>query len=103
MLIYIHKENELAQVERLYPAAHYVLIDDKLRMLFAVKKIWGERVTTVFPSRGTMHATRHSGRVSARGTRDCPDRRSSPCDLGALLVKKTVFFVQAVDFWAFAK
>ena len=52
VLIYIHKENELQYVERLYPANRYVLIDDKLRILAAVKKIWGERVTTVFPKRG---------------------------------------------------
>jgi hypothetical protein len=47
VLIYIHKECELEYVERLYAANHYVLIDDKLRILAAVKKIWGERVTTV--------------------------------------------------------
>ena len=52
VLIYIHKESELAYVERLYPAQHYVLIDDKLRILDAVKKIWGDRVTTVFPKQG---------------------------------------------------
>jgi FMN phosphatase YigB (HAD superfamily) len=52
ILIYIHKEEELDDVERLYPAGHYVLIDDKLRILSAVKKIWGERVTTVFPKQG---------------------------------------------------
>jgi hypothetical protein len=52
VLIYIHKEQELDDVERFYPADHYVLIDDKLRILSAVKKIWGERVTTVFPKQG---------------------------------------------------
>ena len=52
VLIYIHKECELDYVERRYPADHYVLIDDKLRILTAVKKIWGERVTTVFPKQG---------------------------------------------------
>ncbi len=52
ILIYIHKEQELDDVERLYPADHYVLIDDKLRILSAVKEIWGERVTTVFPKQG---------------------------------------------------
>jgi FMN phosphatase YigB (HAD superfamily) len=52
VLIYIHKERELADVERLYPAKHYVLIDDKLRILSAVKQTWGERVTTVFPKQG---------------------------------------------------
>ena len=52
VLIYVHKESELEYVARLYPADHYVLIDDKLRILAAVKKIWGERVTTVFPKQG---------------------------------------------------
>ena len=52
VLIYIHKEQELEYVERLYPARHYVLIDDKLRILAAVKKAWGNRVTTVFPKQG---------------------------------------------------
>jgi FMN phosphatase YigB (HAD superfamily) len=52
VLIYVHKERELDDVERLYPAKHYVLIDDKLRILTAVKQIWGARVTTVFPKQG---------------------------------------------------
>ena len=52
VLIYIHKEQALADVERQYPARQYVLIDDKLRILTAVKAIWRERVTTVFPRQG---------------------------------------------------
>ncbi|HEY1267113.1 MAG TPA: HAD family hydrolase [Candidatus Binatia bacterium] len=52
VLIYIHKETELEDVERRYPADHYVLIDDKIRILTAVKKIYGRRVTTVFPCQG---------------------------------------------------
>lgn len=52
VLIYIHKEESLDDVERRYPAEHYVLVDDKLRILDAVKQIWGERVTTVFPRQG---------------------------------------------------
>ena len=51
-LIYVHKEHELADVEARFPAAHYVLVDDKLRILTAVKKIWGLRVTTVFVRQG---------------------------------------------------
>jgi FMN phosphatase YigB (HAD superfamily) len=51
-LIYVHKEKELKDVERWYPAAHYVLIDDKTRILAAVKAAWGDRVTTVFPRQG---------------------------------------------------
>lgn len=52
VLIYIHKEQELHDVERRFPARHYVLVDDKLRILTAIKKIWGEKVTTVFPRQG---------------------------------------------------
>jgi FMN phosphatase YigB (HAD superfamily) len=52
VLIYIHKEKELDDVERRFPADHYVLIDDKIRILTDVKKIWGTRVTTVFPRQG---------------------------------------------------
>ena len=52
ILIYIHKEHELDDVERRYPARHYVLVDDKLRILTAVKQRWGERLTTVFPRQG---------------------------------------------------
>jgi FMN phosphatase YigB (HAD superfamily) len=52
VLIYVHKELELDDVEKRYPADHYVLVDDKLRILNAVKKIWGARVTTVFPRQG---------------------------------------------------
>jgi FMN phosphatase YigB (HAD superfamily) len=52
VLICVHKERELADVERLYPAEHYVLVDDKLRVLAAVKKAWGSRVTTVQPLQG---------------------------------------------------
>jgi len=52
VLIYIHKEKELDDVESRFPADHYVLIDDKLRILDAVKKIWGRKVTTVFPRQG---------------------------------------------------
>jgi hypothetical protein len=52
VLIYIHKEEELDDVERFYPARHYVLIDDKQRILAAVKSIWRARVTTVFVRQG---------------------------------------------------
>jgi len=52
VLIYIHKERELDDVERRYPAEHYVLVDDKLRILTAVKQVWGDRVTTVFARQG---------------------------------------------------
>jgi hypothetical protein len=52
VLVYIHKEQELDDVERRYLGDHYVVIDDKLKILTAVKKVWGARVTTVFPRQG---------------------------------------------------
>jgi FMN phosphatase YigB (HAD superfamily) len=52
VLNYVHKEKELDAVQRAYPAKHYVLIDDKLSLLDAVKKAWGDRVTTIFPRQG---------------------------------------------------
>jgi FMN phosphatase YigB (HAD superfamily) len=51
-LVYIHKEHELEDVQRRYPADRYVLVDDKLRILTAIKEAWRERVTTVFPRQG---------------------------------------------------
>jgi FMN phosphatase YigB (HAD superfamily) len=52
VLIYVHKERELEDVAQRFPASRYVLIDDKLRVLSAVKAVWGERVRTVFPRQG---------------------------------------------------
>ena len=52
VLIYLHKEKMLASVEQRYPAEHYVMVDDKLRVLAAMKQVWGERLTTVFPRQG---------------------------------------------------
>jgi FMN phosphatase YigB (HAD superfamily) len=52
VLIYLHKEHELDDVECRYPAEHYVIVDDKLRILDAVKKIWRGGVTTVFVRQG---------------------------------------------------
>src|SRR5215467_564895 len=65
VLIYIHKEKSLDDVVRRYPAEHYVLVDDKPRILAAVKKIWGDRVTTVFPRQGQYA---HDAKVIA----ECP-------------------------------
>ncbi len=52
VLVYIHKEQMLTDVERRYPARRYIMIDDKLRILASMKKIWGARLTTVFPRQG---------------------------------------------------
>jgi len=52
VLIYIHKEEELADVERRHPADRYVMVDDKLRLLAPIKAHWRERVTTVFVRQG---------------------------------------------------
>jgi hypothetical protein len=69
VLIYIHKEQELGDVERRHPAEHYVLVEDKVRFLTAVKEHWGKRVTTVFPRqrprrrRGVVSTARHHHRA----------------------------------------
>jgi FMN phosphatase YigB (HAD superfamily) len=52
VLIYVHKEVELDDVEQRFPADHYVVVDDKLRILEAIKKVWGSKVTTVFVKQG---------------------------------------------------
>jgi FMN phosphatase YigB (HAD superfamily) len=53
VLIYIHKEEALEDVERRFPAEHYILVDDKPRISAAVKRFWGDRVTTVFARQGS--------------------------------------------------
>jgi FMN phosphatase YigB (HAD superfamily) len=78
VLIYIHKERELDDVEQRYPAEHYVLVDDKLRILTAVKQRWGRRVTTVFPRQG--HYARDPGVLAAYPPADVAVER-----IGALL------------------
>ena len=52
VLIYVHKEERLDQVQRLYPAERYVLVDDKLRLLTAAKQVLRDRLVTVFPRQG---------------------------------------------------
>ncbi|MCW5799993.1 MAG: Hydrolase [Nitrospira sp.] len=59
VLIYMHKEQELDDIEARYPAEHYVLVDDKLRILSAVKNLWGPRVTTVFSQQGHYAQSLH--------------------------------------------
>ena len=52
VLIYVHKERMLTDVEKRFPARHYVMIDDKLRILAAMRDSLGDRLTTVFPRQG---------------------------------------------------
>jgi len=52
VMVYLHKEEMLASVERRYPARHYVMVDDKLRILTAMKRTWGVKLTTVFVRQG---------------------------------------------------
>jgi len=60
VLIYVHKESELEDIAQRYPADHYVLIDDKLRILSAIKAVWAERVTTVFVRQGHYAHDEHA-------------------------------------------
>lgn len=68
VLICIHKENELDEVERIYPANHYVLVEDKPRILGAVKRAWRSRVTTVFVRQG--HNAEDTAAVAANPAAD---------------------------------
>jgi len=68
VLLYVHKEAELDEVERRYPAERYVFVDDKVRILAAVKEAWGKRVTTVFPRQG--HYARNTEFVARYPTPD---------------------------------
>jgi len=77
-LIYVHKERELADVEARYPAAHYVIVDDKLRILTAVKKVWRHRVTTIFVRQGHYA---HDAKVLA----SCPPADVTVERIGELL------------------
>src|SRR5579863_1461615 len=52
VLIYVHKEQMLDDVERRFPAGRYVMVDDKLSMLRAMKETWGSRLTTIFVRQG---------------------------------------------------
>lgn len=63
VLIYVHKEQMLDAVKRHYPAAHYVMIDDKVRILSAMKTAWGDALTTVFPRQG--HYARDTAQIDA--------------------------------------
>src|SRR6185312_4489971 len=90
VLIYIHKERMLGEVERRYPARHYVIVDDKLRILAAMKAIWGARLTTVFPRQG--HYALDPANVSAYPPADRTVERIGDlvdCDLAALMVSGT--------------
>jgi hypothetical protein len=68
ILIYVHKEVELKDVERWHPAKRYVLIDDKLRILDAVKKLWNSKVFTIFPKQG--HYAQDAAALSRFGPAD---------------------------------
>jgi FMN phosphatase YigB (HAD superfamily) len=86
VLIYIHKERELDDVTNRYPARHYVLVDDKLRILSEVKRVWGRQVTTVFVRQG--HYARDPGITSSYPPADLPLERVSDLldyDLSTLL------------------
>ena len=52
VLVYIHKEQQLHEVERHFPAHHYVMIEDKPHLLTAAKKLWKDRATTIFVQQG---------------------------------------------------
>ncbi len=90
VLIYVHKEKQLADVQARYPANHYVVIDDKLRILTAIKKIWRRRVTTVFPRQG--HYARDPKILSS-----CPPADIAIEHIGDLLNYDLKMLLEAAD------
>jgi hypothetical protein len=85
VLIYIHKEKEIDDIEQRYPADHYVVVDDKLRLLTAFKKVWGARVTTIFPRQGHYA---HDPAMLSYPPADVSIERIgelADCELGAIL------------------
>ena len=86
VLIYIHKEQMLDSVQRRYPARHYVMVDDKLRVLGAMKALIQERLTTVFPRQG--HYALDPANAAAYPAADLAIERIgdlADIDIGALL------------------
>ncbi|SIT47285.1 Haloacid dehalogenase domain protein hydrolase [Paraburkholderia ribeironis] len=86
VLIYIHKELMLDQVMDCYPARHYVMVDDKLRILTAMKKAWGAQLTTVFPRQG--HYAFDPKEIASNPPADVSIERIgelADCDVDALL------------------
>lgn len=95
VLIYIHKEKMLDAVMQRYPARHYVMVDDKLRILAAMKDILGNRLTTVFPRQG--HYALDPANLAAYPPADITIERVGDLvnyDLPALLVAATAGHVK---------
>jgi FMN phosphatase YigB (HAD superfamily) len=90
VLIYIHKEQMLEEVTKHYPAAHYVMIDDKVRILAAMKAVWGNKLTTVFPRQG--HYALDAKQVASFPTPDVTIEHIGDLlnlDIGAMLAEQT--------------
>jgi FMN phosphatase YigB (HAD superfamily) len=90
VLIYIHKEHMLKEVAEHYPAAHYVMIDDKVRILAAMKAAWGSKLTTVFPRQG--HYALDAKQVASYPTPDVTIEHFGDLlnlDIGAMLAEQT--------------
>jgi FMN phosphatase YigB (HAD superfamily) len=95
VLIYIHKEEMLDAVAARYPARHYVMIDDKLRILAMMKRVWGDRLTTVFPRQG--HYAHDPNILAAYPAADLTVERIGDlvaCDLPAVLGPGTAVRLQ---------
>ena len=64
VMVYVHKEKVLDHVQRLYPAKHYVMIDDKSNLLAAMKSVMGSNITTVFVRQGHYAMDPEAGLVN---------------------------------------
>jgi hypothetical protein len=73
----------LDDVERRYPAKHYVMVDDKIRILAAMKSAWGDRLTTVFVRQG--HYAHDAAEVAAHPPADVTVERIGDLRIGDVL------------------
>lgn len=80
VMICVHKQHALAAVQQRFPAAHYVMVDDKPQLLSAAKKVLGERLTTIFVRQG-HYATGYDRRTIERAPDLCIESIADLCDV----------------------
>ena len=90
VLIYLHKERMLDAMQRRFPASHYVMVDDKPQLLAAMKRVLGEKLTTVFVRQG-HYAVESTNKVIDPAARHQyrADRRSARCRAISISLHRT--------------
>jgi FMN phosphatase YigB (HAD superfamily) len=89
VMVYVHKERMTEAIQRNFPAAHYVMVDDKPHLLAAMKRIFGARITTIFVRQGHYALESESLVIDPAPDRTI-DRIAELCDLTAQDVAASV-------------